>query len=335
MTASIGFWPDGDYRRWICSEVTGVDGSRMAGISMSPYAAQAAYWPLHFFDYPDDAKKLLFSGIFPENPARPDDGAAAYHYDPRTAATVIVSYSSSVPALAQWSNDVNDPFKKESMWSLAPPEKFLDECQKDWERYSKAFKGAGSEVEPPPYPYKLEQVYDLLMEEQKDIYESTMVSTGQMNGAQLSEAMGQWKDWARGCVSKGPQTLDNFEARSTGKVAAPSFTKDGKLISASSGKSMLALTEQSTLYERIEEEYQLKSKSSTTLALQSAGDIPGAPGVAAARHIFSQRAASPDSRLSKKLQNEWLSQANVMKQSLQVMIGKAKPKAKAKVNESY
>jgi len=330
MTAAIGFWPDGDYRRWICSEVSSVDGNRMTSFNSSPYAAQATCWPMHFFEYPEDAKKLLFTGIFPENHARPDEGAAAYHYDPRTAATVISAYSGAVPALAKWTTEVNDPFKKESMWSCAPPEKFLNECEKDWDRYSKALGGS---QEPPPYPYKLDQIYDLLLEEQKDIYSTNLVSSGQMRPAQLEEVMGQWKVWAQGCVAKGTQKLKDFEMQTQ---SAPTFSRDGRLAKSAPRKRQSALTEQNILSQRIDEEYELRARSSTTVALQSASqDAKGNPAMAAARHVFEQRASLSDGRLASVQKEQWLQEAAVVATSTMAAATRAMPKGKAKSKPGY
>ncbi|CAE7325188.1 unnamed protein product [Symbiodinium sp. CCMP2592] len=48
----IGFWPDGDFRRWINSDQSSIDASRFGGTAIAPYAAMQAQWGTHFFQFP-------------------------------------------------------------------------------------------------------------------------------------------------------------------------------------------------------------------------------------------------------------------------------------------
>jgi hypothetical protein len=163
----IGFWPDADTRRWVCSDQSAIDASRFGGTAISPYAATASYWPTHYFQYQADAQRIVDMGVFAENKAKPELGSAAYHYDPRTAATVQVTYGSVTPGIAEYGAH-NDAFKKDSMWAVAPPEKFHEECEKDWWRYCEKFTEDGSTIEPPEYPYTIEYTYWLLYKEEED-----------------------------------------------------------------------------------------------------------------------------------------------------------------------
>jgi len=163
----LGFWPDGDYRRWIASDQSAIDASRFGGTAIAPYAEMAAHWGTHFFDFPQDARTLLDSNVFIENWAKPEVGSAAYHYEPRAAAVIQVSYSSSVPALKDF-GALSDAFKKASMWAVSPPDRFLEECEKDWYHYCRKFKEFGDDREYPPYPYTLEFTFGLLQAEEED-----------------------------------------------------------------------------------------------------------------------------------------------------------------------
>jgi len=163
----IGFWPDGDFRRWINSDQSSIDASRFGGTAIAPYAAMQAQWGTHFFQFPQDAWTLLSANVFAENYAKPELGAAAYHYDPRGAAVVQVSYSSAVPGLLDYNTAV-DVMKKSSMWAVSPPERFLEECEKDWYHYCRKFKEFGDDRPFPPYPYTLDIVFGLLMDEEED-----------------------------------------------------------------------------------------------------------------------------------------------------------------------
>jgi len=163
----IGFWPDGDFRRWVASDQSAIDASRFGGTAIAPYALATSVWGTHFFQYPEDAKALIENNIFVENFPKPEVGAAAYHYEPRNAATVQVAYGSAVPHLADFQTG-SDVFKKSSMWACAPPERFLEECEKDWFHYCRKFKEFGDDRPFPAYPYTLEWVFDLLSAEEED-----------------------------------------------------------------------------------------------------------------------------------------------------------------------
>eukprot|EP00933_Yihiella_yeosuensis_P006094 TRINITY_DN110746_c0_g1_i1.p1 TRINITY_DN110746_c0_g1~~TRINITY_DN110746_c0_g1_i1.p1 ORF type:complete len:566 (-),score=115.97 TRINITY_DN110746_c0_g1_i1:135-1811(-) len=170
----IGYWPDGDYRRWVASDQSAIDASRFGGTAISPYAAMCSYWATYFFNYPEDSKRLLEAGTLPESYAQPESGSAAYHYDPRTAATVQVTYGSSIPEMSDF-HTTNDAFKKASMWTIAPPERFLEECEKDWFHYCRKFKEQFNDNrEFPAYPYTLDWIYDVLKLEEEDTVNHTI-----------------------------------------------------------------------------------------------------------------------------------------------------------------
>lgn len=166
-TFHLGFWPEGDYRRWVASDQSGIDASRFGGTSISSFAASLSYWSTHFFRFPEDAKRILEMRLLAKNMARPEQVAAAYHYEPRAAAIVITIMATATPQIADWENSTS-PFRKDSMWSVAPPDKFLEECEKEWFFYGKLFR-SHEDMEPcPPYPYSLQFVYGLLAEEKED-----------------------------------------------------------------------------------------------------------------------------------------------------------------------
>jgi len=324
IQAEIGFWPDGDWRRWICSDQSAIDASRFGGTAIAPYAASAAYWPCHFFEYPDDAKKLVASGIFPENRAKPELGSAAYHYDPRTAATVQVTYGSAVPGIAKWSGEHNDVFKKDSLWTIAPPEKFHSECVKDWFRYCGKFKDYGSEVDPPDYPYTIKDVYEMIIEEQEDTLRTGAVRAGWMTIGQMEENLQGMRVELMKRVENYDQTLEEFEERMHAFPPMPIFNEDGTLadeqgevVNDTAGmesmKAIQALEKKTTAdAERKQKEKEAASRTSTAKTLE-----PRCPeSFAPARHIFQARAASPDERFTKLFQQEWLSGANLVKEAV-------------------
>ena len=45
----VGFFPNGDWRTWVCCEFPGIDAGRFGGTSLSPAAITNAETRLHIF----------------------------------------------------------------------------------------------------------------------------------------------------------------------------------------------------------------------------------------------------------------------------------------------
>ncbi|OLQ09067.1 hypothetical protein AK812_SmicGene7387 [Symbiodinium microadriaticum] len=82
-----------------------------------------------------------------------------------------VSYSSAVPGLLDY-NQAVDVMKKSSMWAVSPPERFLEECEKEdpgegveMSLLVKNMTAAVFALE--MYPYTLDTIFGLLMDEEE------------------------------------------------------------------------------------------------------------------------------------------------------------------------
>uniref|UniRef100_A0A7S1RW91 Uncharacterized protein n=1 Tax=Alexandrium catenella TaxID=2925 RepID=A0A7S1RW91_ALECA len=330
---AIGFWPDGDYRRWVCSDQSAIDASRFGGTAIAPYAAACTWWPQHFYKYPADAQRILAMGLFAENKPKPELGSAAYHYDPRNAATVQVTYSSVIPDIAAFSAH-NDGFKKGSMWCIAPVDRFLHECIKDWFRYCDKFKEFGDDRPPPPYPYDLQYMYDLLKSEQEDGF-LMGVRQGQVRAADLEPMLAGIDAQHAVLCAEGNRKIDEWHASSEQKkkgkyTPAEEWWPEAETPPPPEGHNF-KLKDWLKYYQPAKEEQvepveksKKRDTSSMVMAVKqetSAIAPHSDQSWVPARHILKLRAGSPDyarspSPFSRKLQDEWLSQSNMIKEAI-------------------
>lgn len=335
----VGFWPDADYRRWVCSDQSAIDASRFGGTAIAPYAAACTHWPHHFFKYTADAKRVISMGVLSENKAKPELGSPAYHYEPRIAATVQVTYGSVIPEIAEFSG-VNDAFKKDSMWSVAPIEKFHEECEKDWFRYCEKFKEFGSTVEPPPYPYTMEYCYWLMKLESQDTFKMA-IRQGQMNNEgmeyQLSQIQAYYDEKVRvyeerrgkrmyieqlrrEAIAKGEEPPPELEPENVyGHLAGAehaSYEKPADRVNAEEG-TLANLGDKRTLVSDT-----IKNRSQMMVHQETGALKPGAiESFEPAKTVLRLRGRAPTygrspSPTQRRINEEWLTHANQMKEAI-------------------
>jgi len=330
----IGFWPDADYRRWVCSDQSAIDASRFGGTAIAPYAAACTYWPHHFFKYPADAMRIIAMGVLSENKAKPELGSAAYHYDPRNAATVQVTYGSVIPEIQEFSEH-NDAFKKGSMWCIAPVDRFLYECEKDWYRYCEKFKEFGDDRPFPTYPYTLEYMYDLLKAEEEDGF-MMAVRQGAARASDLEYVLAGIDERNRAAVADGLQKIQawkehDLDVRAAKSTPAEDWAEPAVMPPKPEGYQF-KLKEWLSYYNPNAEESEEggdKKKEKLMGGQQVVAIKPESSAIPPrteqsflpARHILRLRASSPDygrspSPTSRKLQEEWLSGANMVKDAI-------------------
>jgi len=323
----LGFWPDGDHRRWVCSDQSAIDASRFGGTAIAPYAAACTYWPHHFFKYPLDAKRILAMGIISENKAKPELGSAAYHYEPRIAATVQVTYGSVIPEIAEFSAH-NDGFKKGSMWCVAPVHRFLYECERDWMRYCEKFKEFGDDRPFPPYPYDLQFMYDLLKSEAEDGMQMA-ARQGAMRQSDIDAQLFGIDQQHAHAVATGQEDIDR-------RKAADWFRREAKYKPAEEWAAPAEMPPKPEGHEltlkQILSYYNPQKPAEDgeirPMPIQSSSQPENsaiAPGSEQswlpARQVLKCRASSPDygrspSPASRKLQEEWLSGANMLRDAI-------------------
>eukprot|EP00408_Alexandrium_pacificum_P016813 CAMPEP_0171188184 /NCGR_PEP_ID=MMETSP0790-20130122/17700_1 /TAXON_ID=2925 /ORGANISM="Alexandrium catenella, Strain OF101" /LENGTH=606 /DNA_ID=CAMNT_0011653257 /DNA_START=145 /DNA_END=1965 /DNA_ORIENTATION=- len=158
----VGFFVNGDWRRWVCTEFPGVDAGKFGGTSFSPGAIQNSEYMTWFVNYPKDLGPVWDSQILPKHKVNKDTGYPAYVWEPRLGSSVSMMLSGGViPGLARLANEIYGPFNRQRQLECHPLEQFVDECAGEWNNYCKMFKEQGCEVEPPPYPYTYDFVREL------------------------------------------------------------------------------------------------------------------------------------------------------------------------------
>jgi len=153
-----GFWPEGDWQRFVFSEMGAMDAARFGGTSISPGANSTCYMATHFLFCPRDARALVESSALPKNKARIDARGIllpAYVWDPRMGAMASLTMGFGCAAILEHEAET-EHLKRNKMFELADPQRFIDECAKDWNRYCEMFSDRGDFRAAPPYPYTVE-----------------------------------------------------------------------------------------------------------------------------------------------------------------------------------
>ena len=70
----LGHWPNGDTRRFVCSDMSAIDASRFGGIALSPFSLSVGIICTWYFQHPADAYTAINSGMFSPNYANPEKG---------------------------------------------------------------------------------------------------------------------------------------------------------------------------------------------------------------------------------------------------------------------
>mmetsp|Transcript_88491 Transcript_88491/g.286561 ORF Transcript_88491/g.286561 Transcript_88491/m.286561 type:complete len:624 (+) Transcript_88491:70-1941(+) len=164
----VGFFVNGDWRRWVCTEFPGVDAGKFGGTSFSPGAIQNSEWMSWFINFPKDLGPLWDSQMLPKHKPNKDTGYPAYVWEPRLGSSVGMIYSGGIiPGLAKLAMDYG-PLNRAKQIECHPLEQFVDECAEEWNGYCKMFKEAGDDRPAPPYPYTHEFVRDLCQRNGED-----------------------------------------------------------------------------------------------------------------------------------------------------------------------
>jgi len=65
----VGYFANGDHRRWVCTEFPGVDAGKFGGTSFSPGAIQNVEFVSWFFNYPKDLAPVFDGQVLPRKKA--------------------------------------------------------------------------------------------------------------------------------------------------------------------------------------------------------------------------------------------------------------------------
>lgn len=172
----VGFWVNGDCRRYIVSEPLSVMCSQMGGTSLSPGAYVWGLEGLHFIEYPTDfSAGPESSGMLPKHkPDLTDEHSPrpAYVVDARhgtTTAMAVGMFSEAIQEVEQAAG-----FVKAVRHRLCHPiRKFLAQAKEDWDHYAKKMieGGFGTDRPYPDYPYDhvwVNKIYSEHMEDSEE-----------------------------------------------------------------------------------------------------------------------------------------------------------------------
>lgn len=172
----IGFWVNGDARRYLVAEPVSVMCSQMGGTSFSPGAYAWSVEGLYFLDYPWDFDMgPAASGMLPKHSVDLGDDSTprpAYVVDARHGTTTGMTVGMYTPGLQQV--EASSGFIKAVRFRLCHPvRKFLAQAKEDWDYYAKKMlaEGFGADRPYPDYPYNPSNVlefYRLHMEEARE-----------------------------------------------------------------------------------------------------------------------------------------------------------------------
>jgi len=157
-----GFWPDADNRRYTASEHPGVHASNFGGTSLSPGAIAWVQHASHMMWFPKDWHRVVESQQLPSNSRDDATSRPAYVFDAKTALPLGFILPAICPALGEMQAGLG-ALKRRKQLECHPLERFLEECESEWEDYARKWKAEDPSLKDhPSYPYSLAKVQELL-----------------------------------------------------------------------------------------------------------------------------------------------------------------------------
>lgn len=175
----VGFWVNGDPRRYLVAEPVSVMCTSMGGTSMSPGAYAWGLDGIYMVDYPKDfINGPLASGLLPKHSTDlSDEGTPrpAYVVDARHGTQTAMTLGMSMPNL-QLQYATAGYIKAVRHRLCHPVKKFLAQAKEDWDYYAKKMldEGFGTDKPYPDYPYTPEVVMEMYKEHQNESGEQPM-----------------------------------------------------------------------------------------------------------------------------------------------------------------
>lgn len=175
----VGFWVNGDCRRYCVAEPLSVMCSQMGGTSFSPGAYQWSMEGIYFLDFPWDFESgPASSGMLPKHSAdMSDEGTPrpAYVVDARHGTTTAMAVGMFTPGLAEVTQ--HNGFVKAVRHRLCHPiRKFIAQATEDWDHYAKIFlnQGFGTDKAYPTYPYTTKNVTEIYRQHMEETNEPAL-----------------------------------------------------------------------------------------------------------------------------------------------------------------
>jgi hypothetical protein len=160
MTKMVGSFCDGDWRRVIMIDATGMNAANFTtfstGIGTTGFVRQNKF--MH--DHPKEYYRAQGMGLLeqlPSHKADPKEDKPAYVTDVKFAMSGGIILSSMIPKGDELGG--TDPAYKYRMYHVCHPiDKFLEECKASWDTYQETWKKEGWTHPYIPYPYNREMV---------------------------------------------------------------------------------------------------------------------------------------------------------------------------------
>jgi len=169
----VGFWVNGDPRRYLVAEPVSVMAQNFSGTSFSPGAMIWASMGVHFLRFPQDLQPVLDSGTLPRHAADESDPGTyrpGYVIDARHGNGAVMSPPLYCPSLAEEMN-ASVTVKPVKQRLCHPIKQYVAEAKADWDHYCNQFIKEGYDKPYPEYPYTVDVTRAMVMLHMKDAKE--------------------------------------------------------------------------------------------------------------------------------------------------------------------
>jgi len=160
MDKLVGNWCDGDWRRYLAIDPTGMNAANFTTFSLGIGVYGGTLVNAWLYNNPHEMYQAMDKDIMaylPVNKAKPAEDKPAYVTDVKYAQSAGMITSSFFPMTDALQAE-GSAYKHALYHALHPTDQFIAECVKDWDKYQALFKENGCEHEYIPYPYTRQMV---------------------------------------------------------------------------------------------------------------------------------------------------------------------------------